>query len=504
MVASLVYLLPFLKYPALNLIDDGHLVQKVVTLQQEMSLSNWRSQLVETEIGRFRPLYYVYFLIILGGHFSATTLWWGQALTLGLMLGLSFSILLRLTRSPLYSLIGTLPILWLPAVSENFMRLGTAEVRQVVLILWFVWWLTKLNSTKKQVKGVVIGLVIAGLAFLAKETSLFLIPIYIGYLGLRAVSQTLRRHEVALGLGLFALGVLIYLCIPPSVGYATGYQWTSARWLENIFIIRASIPEMFWLLGLMMSLSGLRMLFQWQGAQALVRQNFWLIFLMGVILACLVVQLPWTYQLERYFLACYVFTMLYSGLEIWSHFQWARVYSLQFLRNKTVTVFKILIYVMVQVSLAVLVLQAFFLPNAHRLDRLVTRSLSSRDIWFTQYHYSQSLISYLRQQITPETKLYVGFNDYEVIYEIGLFASDFGRRPVTVLSENAQVATDFDAKYRAVADVYQAYLADSTSNKVMIIRGAPVASNSAALVAELWPTPPTLEKDKRLVWSIWK
>jgi len=503
-LGCIAYMGIFLRQPALNLIDDGHVILKVLQLKQELSFENWQAQLYEVEIGRFRPLYYLYFFFLLFFGTNPLIFWIGQLLTLMLLVGLVYGIFVRVTRLPAFSFMSTLPVFFLPAVAENFYRLGTAEVRQVVLLLLFIFYLTFLADSHRSLKFTLWGLMIGLFAFMAKETSLLLIPAYYIYILLRMLTGKLRVNELILGIGLTVVGFLFYSLIPESTGYAAGFQVSPNVILLNAHIIRASIPEMFWIWCAGLVFTSIRVSFQYTDLKSLLWRNFWLILILGIGIGATALQLPWLYQLERYFLFVYLCILMYVGLEIKEQLGWGKGLLQNAAPDRLSLLIRSITYSGVSLLFISLVTSLVFLPQSWRVYRLIDRTLASRDTWFTQYQYSYGLIRYLWYQVPAQSNVYMTHNDYEVIYEVGLFASDFFRRELNLYSENAATTADFGMIYQVTGDIYSAYSTDMTSNKILIVRGKPVASMSATLQSQLWPDASSVARDERLVWSIWQ
>src|SRR5690349_16308248 len=92
--AAFLYVWPFLKYPAFNVIDDGASIRvsrDLLNDAQAGTFARWPSLLIETQEGRLRPVYHLFFLLIYA-LFGARPLffWLGQASLLGVTLVLMY------------------------------------------------------------------------------------------------------------------------------------------------------------------------------------------------------------------------------------------------------------------------------------------------------------------------------------------------------------------------------------------------------------------------------
>jgi hypothetical protein len=499
-IAAMVYLYPHLRYPSFNLIDDGVSVEVATILHKEYSVHNWVTQLYEVQFGRLRSLYFVYFYVVrllFGTH--PFVYWFGHACTLFLTMTLVYFILKKLTKVTWLSTLIPFLLLGLPSVMENYYRLGPAEPRQVVFMLLFMLWLIGMTRAKFSYKKMLLGGALLLASYFSKETAMVLFPGFCWLWFSEVVDGKWRKKEYFLMAGfLMLLTIGFYLLIPPKTAYTTDYRITPEKLIHNLYVIRLTMPQLFWFGHIFIILSAVRFLIKLlsrQSLYSLIKEYKWLGFFFTLIAGSIALVIPWEYQLDRYYYGTHLFILFFAALELVQMYQfWIK--EKQILKLSSLCILGLGVLIMIDVS------SRFFPPQGSDLLSLMRKSRVGAVTWFDQYQYSGAISSYLTNKVEPGTNVYVSYNDYEVIYELGIFASQFTQRPVKVLSENAQVEKDFDDRFRTVSNIYTTFEQDPNQKKIFIVRGIPEKELKSVKENVLWPKSSWVPRDEKLVWRI--
>lgn len=439
-VFTLVYFRKQLQHPAFNLIDDGYTLFINHQLKSDYSLKSWRQTLVERELskGRLRPGYYLYYYAVsLFAQENPQGYWLAQVTCLAVILAFVFWFLRKSEVPDWLAFLITTSVFLFPSLSDNFLRLGPAEPRQILWLLasvFFLW--HALNSKKQILIHYIASAFFYFLALTTKETTLLALPalVYLFFAHkLQAKQSGNDKASFARGLIfilVLALGAIGFVVLLPRSGYSSELSFNFARFKENLFAARISFPEHYWFLSLGMLSLVLRSLYQKNLNFIFKRQFLFSIFFLLLALPFLILPLFWPYQLERYLLPGQLFAWLFVGVEF--------VNFLRFLREKSEdTGVKVLLgYLLVSIGIT----SVIFLPAFLNPEKMFARLLESKRNWYEQYQYSYALIQYLKDTIAPNTTLVVTHNDYEVIYEIGLYASQMQTKNIEIYSENKDAA----------------------------------------------------------------
>ena len=261
LAVSSIYFWPFLRNPAFNLIDDGMSLQV-----SKKIISGDFSNFIEINSGRVRPLYWIYFsLIYIVSGINPLGFWIGQTIVVSATL---FSLWYLLTSNvsikswKIHLIVLVLPIIFfIPAVSENLYRLGTAEVRQLLFIILFLIWMKK--SVERNIPNWP-GFLLFLLALLTKETSIFLAPLliifYLPYIVKEYLTKSkIKKHkEKICFLIFFGFFTLIYYSflstIKDSSSYASGFGLDLSQLKLNFLISRLEMNEIYYLLLILLTL----------------------------------------------------------------------------------------------------------------------------------------------------------------------------------------------------------------------------------------------------------
>lgn len=332
-LAAFVYLSPFLRYPAFNFIDDGASLRAshdLLSDVQHHTLSHWPSILIETQEGRMRPLYHLYYFLVytLFGP-NPLAFWVAQATMLGVSLAMMGTFIFLVTRSRALSLI-SLFLLFLVPTADNFYRFGTAEPKQMVMWLLFLLWCWWTQQTGWRVKTMLTGILVLWAGLLTKETSITFVPTFwFFWLWQVIFAQKRSREDILYGftIGLLSSGYLFLL--PTRTGYSSSFHFQPHNMWLRFLSTWGGVPIVYLLFLVSWCGVALRLLWDWR-THRLFHQKEYLwpcFFALQALLLLIVGILPWEWPLARYFLPLNIIGILAVALEIaeW----WKRVSSIK-------------------------------------------------------------------------------------------------------------------------------------------------------------------------------
>lgn len=318
-IPAFVYLGVFCVFPAFNVIDDGASINSAVKLSSSSSIDVWKSVLVESQVGRLRPLYLLYFFIVysvVGA--NPLGFWMFQLVVLSLtLIGMAIFIY-KVTNSYLLSSFVPVVLLFFEATAENFFRLGTAEPKQVLLWIWLL-----LAALQIKVKGLtvfrsVVLLSVFIAALLLKETSVVFGGVF-GFLVVWEVVVSRKMAKPQLGVLLLSLicVVLYVLAIPKTGAYSSAFHFEVQKMLSRLLLARTMYSSLFFpVFVASCSLLVRAGLTYFRKISNPLDSFFWQLLLLSQFLLVLIVGiLPWEYQMVRYFYPLYVSGLLLCALE---------------------------------------------------------------------------------------------------------------------------------------------------------------------------------------------
>ena len=510
LLASIVYFWHFLMHPAFNLIDDG----MTLKISREILSGNFNS-LIEIESGRIRPFYWIYFSLIylLSGNYPIGY-WFGQTLMFSLSL---FSIWYLIRIEPknnkwikYFYGFPLLILFFVPAISENLCRLGTAEVRQMLFIILFMIWMVKNTMGRLQEW---IGLLFFFLATLTKETSLMLLPMFFIYIIPFLLTNFKKYRKQLWTLLLFSFFSLAFfllgIALKENSEYSSNFSINWPQIKYNILISRHTMREIYYLLTIFLSFTLARIILYFKNKKTFYKKeksyilkiliNFWkknsiLIAVLTGLFVSLFFVFSWQYQLNRYYYPVFIFLFIYMLLEL---------NSLIFVFFDSSPKEKILL-----ITLPIIVgLSSYFTvfqmvsPNYLKYiseNRIVKRR------WFVEYQNSYSIIGYLLK--TNYQVIYTLIDDLEVVHELSLFANklDFNKSRIESYSTNKEAAEN--SKYinystRVVNDFVQ----DQRQNKILItVNSKPAHLDETVYKKEKISNSLLKQYSDRDGWVIWR
>jgi hypothetical protein len=472
------YILPLLLFPGFSVIDDGWNLQIADTLT-ETPVSGWSNILVETAIGRLRPFHYLYFygVYLLAG--AQPFLYWvGQWVVITATVLVMYKILFSVTKNSVISIAGMIVPFFFPAIPENLYRLGTQEPRQFLFELLFIVWALRLEKKNLTLLHAGLGSVLMILALGTKETSLILVPLFIAIYVLKLIQGSWRSPVfLALTVFLTLLGVGYYLLIPTATSYSLGYQPSAASMILTAYQIRLSHVHIFWLLGLAGCFTAVRLYFFSPSLQLkkLLSDHMVQLVILLATLGSIAIILPWNLQLVRYYYNVTLFMFMFITMEV------AAWWSLRPQLKKLPHLQRLIIcgaLIILTIGMTRIIFQRV-LPN---YKHMLWETSGSMKGWFSGYQNNYVLIKYLMENTQENGSFYAAFADYEIVYDMGQYASLFGDRPIIIYNANAQMTKDFGFPYVYVDDPYEAYkndpgpkiLVDKATNPGLAELGTPV------------------------------
>ncbi len=441
LIITLVIFRPFLLSPGLSLVDDGYSLMHGQNLLSAKSFDQIKTAVVETEIGRFRPAYIAYFAVVIAFIGSDSIgLWVGQSLVFWLILVFIYKLVWKHTHDLTISLISACFWLLAPTVWSNSLRLGTAELRQLLFLLIALD--ASVQPYSLRYKDWAMACVATILAIGTKETSVLILPI----LGLRGlVSSKLKvKSEVVVAIAIFGVlalfastYALIKYVLPE--GYAVNHFGAS---ISDIFLrisnARQNYTRYLWPIWIIGTSGVLRIIVKgWYPEFISTKslKDFWQYY--SLILMSLFFVFAWQYQFDRYFFLPWSFTVILGAIEISS---WRNFYA-QIGSFSLITAERLFIILLVLSTSLGFGYTKVFREQFVSLRAILSEGMNTYQSSYDSIQVSDKVITQLINQ-PPATGLFTVSDNYEVIYELGLYASDLGSRSITVVGRSYDLNKD--------------------------------------------------------------
>ena len=109
----------------------------------------------------------------------------------------------------------------------------------------------------------------------------------------------------------------------------------------------------------------------------------------------------------------------------------------------------------------------FFQKDIPDLKDYLSNNTKIKRLWYSDYQNSYSIINYLLS--TKTDTLFLLVDDYEVVYELGLFANkaDFKRNKVKILSPNEQISIK-DNNFYFSENVREEFLNNQNQDSILV------------------------------------
>lgn len=507
LLASVVYFYPFLRNPAFNLIDDGHSLK----VAKEISTGDF-SNIVEVSNGRFRSMYWMYFVVVylIGGD-NPFYFWVGQTFIVTMTLFLIWYLVKNKLSKNVFA--NSLPFLislffFIPEVSENLYRLGTGEVRQMFFSLLFLIWL-KNNQIDKWPNY--IGYLIFFLAILTKETSIMLLPLLVIYKLPFIISGIKKNNKHICNILFFSVITLFFYLFINALKEGSTYGSNfSINWSEikyNILVSRITMKELFYILFFLFSLTFSRFVFFLREKIVLrkIEANFLftiiikflkdnileVAFFTGV-LESLFFVFSWEFQLGRYYYPVYIFLLLYAVSELEK--------SIAKLRNiKLINKF---IFMLIPLLIMILSYFFFFQHMSPNFKNKLDENYKIKQRWFQDYQNSYAIIENLLSWSCHT--IYTTVSDYEVIYELGLYGNRLSikKNNCKIYSSSFKTEENFKNFYYS-ENVIEDFIQDEDKNKILISKD-PIDNLDMNYFHRSVYSSDNLDAINTVEWEVWK
>lgn len=505
LVVSLVIFWPFLLKPAFSLVDDGYSLTKGRALMTASSWTEWRQTVVESHIGRFRPMYLLSFSLVyllFGTH--PIGLWFFQVIIIWLTLVVMYHLLFHLSQRRWLALLLSVGWLFLPTVAENIFRVGTAEPKQVLCMIGAIWTLMLFDRQRVK-KWLVLSLVLCGLSIGMKETSIMLIPVY----GLVLSRKWLEKQNPMVVLASVAglsLIVMVAVMLGLKFFFTTGYAVENfgldiSQLKIRIFQNRVNFAHYHLLLLIsIISLFLRSILSYWfKKTSAYIKQNFESFLLILLTLLSLFFTIAWAFQFERYLYATWAFIVILLGVETTRWLELKKMSSFQKLSLERQAI-------LIVVAVGTFFSGFFILFDGQGLDYVQywQKNLDVQQRSFDINQTEQTIIgALLADQAAPV--LYTTNDNYEVIYELGLYMSQFGARKVTIYSPSAELAAN-ESGYVFDPTPVESFSQSSIKAAVLVGRISDLKGDALPAEAEMLPPPTQYHKvaDDQAWWIVKK
>jgi hypothetical protein len=401
-------------------------------------------------------------------------------------------------------------LFFIPAISENLYRLGTAEVRQIFLMLIFINWMTtKQYSFYNKLFGSMIFL----LSILTKETSIMLLPIFIVYTFPLVLTNYKKYKYLLCYTSFLTLGSTIFyffiIAMKEYSTYTSNLTISLPQIKNNILISRLTMSEIYYLLIILLSLTFLRFI-------SFVLNNiriknlelstfiqrfieFWLhnnllLSIATAILSSLFFIYSWGYQLERYYYPVYIFLFIYSFVEIIKTYElYTKIKEIKFK-----SLFFITPIFLIFISYFVIFQKTY--PN---LFNYIENNSITKNRWLNGYQRSYRIIKPILEN--DYEVVYATTSDYEVVYELGLYNNKFSyqKNKKEIFSPNKDVAIKYEYINYTI-NIKEAFIKDKSDNKILIT----TEDNEISFDKDFYTKEIMLdhikESDQRPEWVIWR
>lgn len=298
-------------------IDDGFVLQNSQNILNSLKrgdVSQVADILVEENIGRFRPVYWMWKSMVttLAGN-NAAIHYLFRFLLIGGTSTLIILIIHFISGSYFASLIGGILFLIHPLNSENWYRLGPQEPLMVFLITLTIFLLLKR-------KALVLSILLLFGAFLSKETAIALVPaVFVYFLLNLLISKKNDKYLIKyIFYSIFFLTLSLMVTFSIRAGYSEFYEFNYQNTLLRLKSYFNLVIETTPYLLILVSIFAFR-LFKTlcKGGKKQERDlfvNTCLFFLIFILF--LIVQSPWAYVLRRYTLPSVAGMVIFYGLQI--------------------------------------------------------------------------------------------------------------------------------------------------------------------------------------------
>lgn len=296
-------------------IDDGWNIMLAKDLLVDISqfdLESIGGRIIESNIGRFRPVYWIWqtSIYILGGSNSSIHYFLHYILIISIVF-LTYKIIYHFSKSHLSGFIGSVLLLVFPLNAENWVRLGPQEPLMVLFILLSLYG----YFLRKNIRLSIVYMV---LAFLTKETAIAVVPGIVVYSILLRITKKRDKLIVKYIFWLIVISLAsLVISLLNRKGYSSSYVFDIKTTVYNFelylgFIKNAFRASIFFVMTLL--IRNIRPIINFKfkkiSEYELVKIMFLSLFFLFIL-----IQAPWAWVLSRYLLPAIVMGSIYIGLE---------------------------------------------------------------------------------------------------------------------------------------------------------------------------------------------
>ncbi len=401
----LILLSLFIFVPTFNLkfswIDDGWDIQVARNLIDsflKFDFGSITNTIVETNIGRFRPVYWLWqtTVYLIGGSSSAIHYFLHYILILSIALFV-YRIIFHYTKSNASSFVGSLLLLVFPLNAENWVRLGPAEPLMIFFVIVAIYNLI----VKENIKKATIFML---LALLTKESAVAVFPAFVFYFFLLLVTKNKTKNifKFLVNMLFLSLGSIL-ISLLNRKGYSNSYVFSFATSKYNFELYLKFLRQVFPAIDIFIGALILHVIRPIVNFKLSRIKEFDVVKILFLSLALLfvLVQAPWAWVLNRYLLPAVVMGSVFVGLEYYSISQFFKKYI--FL-NKLFGIF-------VFISLFIFSLSSWLKIN----EQIIRQRQSTNNVFLMLKRLAE---------ITPQNgRIYFNFVDNDATME-PLFESD--------------------------------------------------------------------------------
>lgn len=402
-----IFLLAFIVFIqtfALNFswIDDGWSIlvaKNLINDIKNFDLYSIAGRIFETNIGRFRPIYWLWQTLVymIGGQSSGLH-YFLHFILVFLILSIIYKITYHYSKSWQFSFLSSFIFLLFPVNAENWVRLGPAEPLMLLFTLLGLFYFFVKNSYK-------VSILFFTLSFFTKETALAALPaVFLYFILKRLIYKKRNNNDINLSIKLIIIaGISLFISFINKKGYSNSYVVDIPTIIYNFKLylnVVLSNFKPYYLLLFSFVLINIRPIVNFRFKKIKEYEIIKLMFL-ALFLSFILIQSPWAWVLNRYLLPATAFASIYIGLELASICQNLK-------KNKYILyLFNMII---------VLYFSIFFFYSLINLNQNIVR----------QKHLTQNLymiFSSISKNIPEGGKVYFNFENNDATFE-PLFEAD--------------------------------------------------------------------------------
>lgn len=273
------------------------------------------------------------------------------------------------------------------------------------------------------------------------------------------------RWATAVAIGSWLLQVVVF---------QSGVDLVAAEsvWRQNAWVFSWEAAPLLVSLWLVLGATAVRYALGWNAKQTIkkpwLKLIAWPLWFSAAWLGCSLLSfIPWREHWPR---ALFVSNLLLGAYVLYEFNQWQQLRRQKWFAK--VGVGPIAAFSITAVLVVGMLNQQLLAGRGANLWPFVGPTVTALRQAFDTHQVSYALIRRLLAQTAPGSNVFVSSADYEIIFEIGLYASQFKHRPVTVYTNNQQLIADVGQDFpylQYVADPITAF-SGNTEPRLLLIR----------------------------------